>query len=131
MFMPLTLMVLYLVCRNWRFLPHRDLVVAVLLAVVLQSLVMALWIGWWGGMSYGPRFATALVPLFTVLGIEGSRATVARVGSPRGRRLVAVGFLTLLLVGAVINGAGAISARGMSWNAGPPRIADAPLRAFD
>ena len=130
-FVPLTLLVFYLLFRNWRFLPHRDLVVAILAAAILHGLSMAMFSNWWGGYSYGPRFSTDLVPLFAVLGMEGYAATAARVRSPGQGRSVTVWFLALLLVGALINGAGALSFRSRSWNSHPRPIAEDPSRAFD
>ncbi len=97
----------------------------------MQTLGMAMWSNWWGGYSYGPRFATDLVPLFSMLGILGYAARRLRLGSAAPSRWFAASLATVLVIGVMINGAGAIHQRGMGWNAGPPAIARDPSRVFD
>ena len=130
-YVPLTVLALYLVVRNWRFLTHSDLVLAVLTAIGIQTVAIAMWTNWWGGSSYGPRFLTDLIPLYAVVGIAGYAAMRRRLSSPNHGRPVVVWFLVLTLLGAVINGAGALTVRGRRWNVGPPSIAARPSRAFD
>ena len=130
-YVPLTVLALYLVVRNWRFLTHSDLVLAVLTAIGIQTVAIAMWTNWWGGSSYGPRFSTDVIPLYAVVGIAGYAAMRRRLSSPSHGRPVVVWFLVLTLLGAVINGAGALTVRGRRWNVGPPSIAARPSRAFD
>ncbi len=137
-FVPLVVLVLYLVFRNWRFVPHPDLATAMLAGITVHSLSMAMFGNWWSGNSYGPRFSTDLIPLYVLLGIEGYAAAKARrAASGEKTRPYALGrggtlcFVALLAAGALFNGAGALSLRGKRWSRISESMAANPARAFD
>ena len=117
-FVPSTLIVVYLVIRYWRALPHRRLAVLAAAIIVGNVLVVATWIVWWGGRGYGPRLLTDVVPSFVILAVLGLRAlSNARDRAP-GRlesRIVLAVAVTLVAVSIAINGWGAVSLRTVWW----------------
>jgi hypothetical protein len=135
-FVPLVPFVIYLAVRYWKCIEHRSLAVAAIAAVALHTFSMAMFGNWWGGHSYGPRFYTDLVPLFALLGILGfgaasrQRLRVAA-RSARGYRLEFVAFVACFALGALVNGAGAISRAGSQWNVEPRSVDEDPSRAFE
>ena len=121
----LALMVYY-----WRELSHRR--VAILSLVVVTALVFAISAdpNWWGGHCYGARLTTDLIPwlfLWAVLGCEAllndHRVTVRHA-------TVALGLLTIV-VGAFMNGRGALSPAANDWVNGPPDVDQEPGRVWD
>jgi hypothetical protein len=135
-FVPLVSFVVYLSIRNWKWIEHRNLAITAAAAIGLHTFNMAMWANWWGGFCYGPRFYTDLVPLFALLGILGFDAASrrrARVGVPptTGHKLEFAAFVACFALGAVLNGAGAISEASSSWNREPRSVDEDPSRAFE
>ena len=128
---PLSLGVAYLVARYRRHLPLRPLCAAAVVCVVLHTATMASFRNWWGGHGFGARFSTDLVPLFALLGALGLAARAAASPSARTRRLENTALVAAALVGALLNGAGAISTGGEEWNRVPVPIGEDPDRCFD
>jgi hypothetical protein len=93
---------------------------------------------WWAGHSYGPRFMTETVPLWTLLAVIGWRAALdhdsarekARSVRVRHALLPAIAVL-LVLTSWTFNGAAAISFTWRSWNLLPVSIREEPMKVFD
>lgn len=70
----------------------------------------ALWDGWWGGFSYGPRFVVDVLPLMLLPAITG----VQRIGAVRsGAEPILAGILAL---GLFVNAPGALTHQAGCWN---------------
>lgn len=132
-YVPATLLVLVLVGRHWRRLRDPALAACALGTSAALTGVVSAYDNWWAGVSYGPRFTTDLVPLWVLLGALGWRAACdarAETGAPAPRGL-AGWALALVLWGALVNGAGAISPAGLAWNSRPVPIPHDRMRVFD
>jgi hypothetical protein len=138
-FVPIVVFVIYLTVRYRRQLEHRRLVVLSLVVIAAHLLMMAAFSFWVAGHSYGPRYSTALVPWFVLLGILGIRAMVSareprvsetRSLARRGRAELAAGA-ALLFISVFMNAQGAIFPRTYAWNAGPPDVGTNFERVWD
>ena len=115
-YVPITLFVIYTVARYWERLEHRALALLAL-AVIAIHLVATSGVGrgdWWGGLCYGPRLQTDLIPWFVLLAILGLDATRRYGDAITCRREAAAGIL-LLMIGVAINARGACSTSTISW----------------
>lgn len=128
-YVPLSLLALGLVAAHLRRLPHRGLALAALAAFGAHLTLVSFYFCWWTGVSYGARYTADMVPVLLLLGVLGARAARAR-GGAAWRAAVAL-FWLLLVPGAVLNGAGALSESGMSWNARPVPLRAEPERVLD
>ena len=122
-FVPVAIIPIYLVIRHWRDLPHQPLAIMAAAIVVANILLVASWLSWWGGWSFGPRLLTDTIPWFvllTILGWKGRENYHLLIPSEVPRRsadrtLVAVTAI-LAAVSIAINGWGSISQQPLLWN---------------
>lgn len=136
-YVPALLFVAYLLLRFARQLPLRPLAVMALSVIVAHLFVIAGFMPWWGGHSYGPRYTTGLVPWFVLLAALGLRALLdwkekhpEVAGTLRWRAPLVVGC-ALLVLSAIINGRGATAGNPLRWNVRPINIDDYPERVWD
>ena len=128
-FVPLVAWLAWLGFRVRATVGSRALVASVLAGVAVTSLSMGTF-DWWGGSSYGPRLQTDLVPVFALLAVlfvhaAGQRAD--RSVSRPLRRSECIAMVAAVVVGVVLNGAGAWSTAGARWN----RYPNQQERAFE
>ncbi len=130
-YVPGSLFVLLLVFYYWRRLSHRPLAIVSLSAIAVHILVVSTDPNWWGGHCYGARLTIDVIPWFFLLAILGCQSLRNAPPSTLKNSAMAFGLLTLI-VGAAINGHGALSARANDWVNGPPADVDQmPSRVWD
>ncbi len=130
-FVPGAAFVLWLVGRYWRMLSHRQLVFLALSVIAVHTLVVSTDPNWWGGHCYGARMTIDTVPWFYLLAVLGGRCLADEHPSRLKHFAVALGILTLV-IGAAMNGNGAISNSANDWVNGPPEDVDRkPARVWD
>jgi hypothetical protein len=115
-FVPVAIIPIYLVIRHWRDLPHKPLAMVAAAIVVANVLLVASWVGWWGGDCFGPRLLTDTIPWFVMLAILGWKGRenyhlrVSSEAPPRTADRTLIGVTALLAVFSIaINGRGANS----------------------
>ncbi|MCS6801554.1 MAG: hypothetical protein RMM58_10610 [Chloroflexota bacterium] len=97
--------------------------------VALHTLMIASFVNWWGGHSFGPRLMTDVLPylmVFLAYGVEAVRRLPA---APR--RLAAATTALLLALSVAIHAIGANNYAVNFWNAEPVSVNDAPSRLWD
>ncbi len=130
-YVPGSLFVLLLVAYYWRTLPHRGLALLSLCVMVIHTLVVSTDPNWWGGHCYGARLTIDIIPWLFLLAILVSRSLRCETRTTLKHSLIAVGLVTLI-IGAVINGHGALSNSANDWVNGPPDDVDRmPSRVWD
>ncbi|MBI5565448.1 MAG: hypothetical protein HY870_11150 [Chloroflexi bacterium] len=102
---------------------------AVLSVMLLHWVSISLWWNWWGGVSYGPRLFSDMLPYFVYWQIPSTGA-LARASGVRRRRLVAL-WAVLLACSVAIHARGVTSAEGLEWNAAPAPIDFYSFRVWD
>jgi len=127
-YVPILIFVFYLLIRYWKTLPYQRLATVALAIVILHIITSGLFLFWWGGYSYGPRYLTDAIPWLALLAILGC---AARLRSPhRFSRAEIAAALSLLALSIAINGRGAISPATAEWNV-VVDIDRHPQRAWD
>lgn len=130
-YVPSTAFVLLLLGYYWRMLSDRPLVVLSLIVIVVHTCVVATDPNWWGGHCYGARMTIDSIPWFFLLAVFASRGLQHEHRSGAKKFAVTLGVLTLV-VGAAINGRGALSQSANDWVNGPPADVDQmPQRVWD
>lgn len=130
-YVPGALFVLLLVAYYWRTLPHRALALLSLCVIVFHTLVVSTDPNWWGGHCYGARLTIDIIPWFFLLAVLGCRSLLSDRPSRLKYCAMAFGLLTLI-IGAAINGHGALSHSANDWVNGPPADVDRmPSRVWD
>lgn len=130
---PWILLVVWLLVRHRERLRHRGLVVTALAATALHVLIVSGNRNWWAGSCYGPRFTTETVPLWVLLATVAWRAALdadAASGRrwPSAWRTAVAGLL--VVTGATLHGAGALSHSWEGWNELPVPLRLQPTRVF-
>ena len=127
-YVPTAIFAIYLVARYWRKVEHRRLAILGFVNIGAHAVVLSVHQGWWGGLSYGARLFSDVMPWFVliaILGLDAMRRTI----DVRGRRMeLAAGFF-LLAISVAINARGAFSFAGMDWNDQHP--GQNPANLFD
>jgi hypothetical protein len=82
---------------------------------------------WWGGHSYGPRYAADLAVPLALLAAAAFHQAPQRRAAPATRALVA----TLLAWSLFVQAAGAFCYPGGDWNATPADVDRAHARLWD
>jgi hypothetical protein len=118
---PASAFALCLIGYYWPVLPYRRMGVLALVIVAIHLVVTATDQNWWGGHCYGARLTTDVVPWIFLLAIQGIRCLVDE-PRPRLRRRIAALGLATLVIGAFINGRGALSIATDDWVNGPPDV---------
>jgi hypothetical protein len=121
---------LILVCYYRRRLSHRTMAILALIISGLQLLVISADPNWWGGHCYGARLTTDIVPWLFLLAVLGCRALLDEPRQALKHYAIAVGMLTII-VGAFMNGRGAMSQSANEWVNGPPDVDHVPSRVWD
>ena len=134
-FVPVSMVVVYLLIRYRQQVKLGRLVILSAAVIVMHVIVVSGFVPWWGGHSFGPRYATALVPWFSLLGILALEARLSApatgLRSSRLRVVESVLAIALLLVSVAINGVGANSHRAWQWNVRPVNVDEKPDRIWD
>jgi len=135
-YVPAIFFVVYLLIRFRKYLSHRKLVGAALVAIFFHWIAISGIGHWWGGHGYGPRYTTGMIPWFFLLAILGMKAMLAGnktkpAVSVLRRRAVAFSGIVLAAASVWINGRGAISLATSEWNSRPMNIDTHPERIWD
>jgi hypothetical protein len=135
-FVPVLLFVAYLLIRYRKLLRFPRLTLTALSVVPVHLIVIAGFVPWNGGFSYGPRYTTGLVPWFALLGIIAIRAMLdARIASPKKQSLAWRVQLTagalLLIISIILNARGAVSEATWTWNKWPTNVDNVPAKIWD
>jgi hypothetical protein len=114
-YVPILLLVVYLLARYWKKLPNSRLAGLALAICVVELFAVSafanLWGDWWGGASFGPRYTTELVPWFVLLAVLGLKA--------RGDAhswIESIAVVLLVLISVFINARGATSLNTWKWS---------------
>jgi hypothetical protein len=101
----------------------------VLAIIVLHWIAVSLWWNWWGGVSFGPRLFTDMLPYFIYLLIP----TVALLSRSIGARKIALasGFVALTGFSFFVHARGANVPAVIDWNGIPAAIDVYPDRVWD
>ena len=129
-YVPAAAFALMLVGYYWRQLSHRRLVVVSLIIITIHVFAISTDPNWWGGHCFGARLATDVIPWLFLLAVLGSRCLLDEPSSKMRHLAMTVGLLTLV-IGAFINGRGAISPATSDWVNGPPDVDRSPRRVWD
>ena len=122
LYVPVLFFVAYLLLRYRQHLVLPRLALLALAVIAGHLFVVSCLQHWWGGVSFGPRFMTGLVPWFILLSILGVQAMLAwreKQGaqlSLRSWRTPLVTGATLLALSCFINARGALSFDAWRWN---------------
>ena len=138
LFVPGAIIPLYLVIRYRRDLSSTPLVLTATAIIVANVLMIASWLAWWGGVTFGPRLLSDTIPWFVLLTILGWRAreiSHSRMASRSplhngDRGFIAVTAALLALISVAINGWGANSLEPLRWN-GKMDFYEHPERLWD
>ncbi len=128
-FVPVLLVLAYLIIRHGRLIFKNSLAVAALPVILIHMLTVAGFTPWNGGFCYGPRYSTGLVPWFALLGVYGLGAHLDA-AKKKFSGTIPVGSL-LLAVSIVINARGATSYETWMWNAWPDNVDKVPQKIWD
>ncbi|GIW05443.1 MAG: hypothetical protein KatS3mg060_0248 [Dehalococcoidia bacterium] len=96
--------------------------------VVLHVLMLASFVNWWGGHSFGPRLMTDVLPylmVFLAYGVEAIRTLPAW-----PRRLASAATALLLAASVAIHGIGANNYAVNFWSGEPVSVNDDPSRLW-
>ncbi len=122
----LSLVGVILKAKRREFERHDPFVLAIM---GLHWISISLWWNWWGGVSYGPRLFSDMLPYFAYWLIPVA-AAVARVTGVKKRALAAT-WAALLGVSILIHWRGVTSLDVMEWNASPAPIDFYSFRVWD
>jgi hypothetical protein len=120
-YLPVLLFAAYLLARYRARLPLSRLGLLALGVIAAHTGAVSTWADWWGGIAYGPRLLTELVPWFVLLGMLGVRAMLDA-APPRGRRAELVVGTLLLVLSVAINARGATSKDTLKWHVEPASV---------
>jgi hypothetical protein len=136
-YVPVLIFIAYLLVKFRREVTVPRLVWLALSVIVAHMVVIAGFVPWTGGHSFGARYSTDLVPWFVLLSILGVKALLGwrekqetKINALNWHLPLAVGGL-LLSLSIFVNGTGAISPATMDWNALPINIDREPGRLWD
>jgi len=127
---------IYLLARYWKT-SRVHLVILSTAVVVVHVIMVACYLGWHGGASYGPRLTTDIVPWLVLLGILAVDARLRwhdknkAHDSPIRLRTEWSFAVVLLACSITLNGIGAIWQDTQRWNAKPENVNEAPSRLWD
>lgn len=124
-YVPVLVIVGFMLFMYRRFLPLRPLVVLGLMVIFVHLIVISGFNHWWAGHSYGPRYWTSVVPWFAFLSSAGLNAML-QVRKERRKtinhwkaRVAAVVAATLAIVSILVHARGAVSESTHLWNSKP------------
>ena len=67
-YVPIYLVILWVVVRRWRRIPEKPLAVVALGVCIAQWQLVSLFRNWWGGQCFGPRLMSDMLPWLFLLG---------------------------------------------------------------
>lgn len=109
--------ILFATVYRWRFLPSRTLAIIALVVIFAHWQLISSFRDWRGGLSFGPRFFSDIVPWFfllAVFAVAAHRRTMRGGAPPLRLRTRAV--LLLLIAGALfVNIRGATAKATIHW----------------
>ena len=122
-----------LLVRYWAIIRFRSLVALAAFVMIGHLVVLAGFIHWWGGYSFGARLTASLIPwlaILAVIAVDGALAARAR-SRRRPLDVVLAGLVALLCAASIaINSVGAYSYEAQKWNAAPEDIDHATWRLW-
>lgn len=135
-FVPILLFIAYLLARYTKHSPHRRLVMLSLVIIIIHLIAIAGFPHWWGGLCYGPRFTTGMIPCFAllaILGLAARRKAHKDSASPSSNyaRAESVVGLVLLILSVLMNARGALAQETWGWNQWPTNVDDVPQKIWD
>lgn len=120
-YVPWVLFMAYLLVRFRKQIELSALMWLSVAVIAGELLVLAGFSNWWGGVSYGARLTTDLLPwlfLLTIIGLDAMLRARAVEGQREARyskpELLAGAFLLAFAI--LVNGYGAVSQRAQRWN---------------
>ena len=136
-YVPVVAFVVYLLLRYWSSCILQRFAILGAVVVIVHLVLIFGYAAWHGGHSYGPRYTTAIVPWFALLGILAVKARLEwRDANPRKDSTVrwraewSLGAV-LLLVSITFNGVGGISPHSIWWNGFPANVDTNHERLWD
>ncbi|HEV8139038.1 MAG TPA: hypothetical protein VGP81_04660 [Pyrinomonadaceae bacterium] len=135
-YVPVILFVGYLLGRYRRHVGFHGLLFLALSIFAAHWLAVSAFPHWWGGMGYGPRLMSGIVPWIVLLGIFSVQAMLrARehlVNQSRTLgKLELTGGVALLVFSIFTNGVGATTASVVFWHEKPESLEKRPSRLWD
>jgi hypothetical protein len=100
---------------------------SLLIILGLHWLVISAFPKWWGGWSYGPRFASDVLPYLIYFLVP----VLAWMGEPRTPAVVAFFFWVTVVVSVFMHYRGANDRATFGWNGQPVQVDDQPGRVWD
>ncbi len=68
LYVPLSMLILVVAVRRWRWIPEKDLAVTALAVCIAHWQLISLFRNWWGGQCFGPRLMSDILPWLFMLG---------------------------------------------------------------
>ncbi|MFN8598619.1 MAG: hypothetical protein U0559_20840, partial [Anaerolineae bacterium] len=117
---------IFVKARQREFEKHDVVVLAIM---GLHWISISLWWNWWGGVSYGPRLFSDMLPYFAYWLIPVA-AMLAKVTMAQ-RRLLITTSAVLVAFSIFVHARGVTSSDVMDWNASPAPIDFYSFRVWD
>ena len=127
-YVPTVFFVLWLAVRYRSALAHRSLIVLAVFVVIAHLVLISGFSPWHGGVAYGARYTTEIVPWLFLLAVLGLRAMLD--SGPPPRRALAIGAI-LAALSVVIQYRGAWVRATWDWNSHPPIETHADEKVWD
>jgi hypothetical protein len=129
---PAVIAIVLVLVRYWRTMRFRAMTGLAIFIIFGHLFVLAGFVHWWGGHSYGARLTTSLVPWFVMLAVLGlDAASTAHTHNHRSAdRVLQVAAAALCTASIGINTVGAFSWEAAKWNVIPDNIDRAPSRLW-
>jgi hypothetical protein len=108
---------------------ERTLHVAYAVIVILHWIAISRFPHWWGGVSFGPRFMTDVLPFLAYFVAFNFRLRVAAGSWKQAAVSACIGVLAVASM--LIHASGAIQSGPMDWNGTPTPIDKDPKRVWD
>jgi hypothetical protein len=129
-YVPGSAFALLLVAYYWRVLTHRWMALLSLAIISVLLFVISTDPMWWGGHCYGARLTVDMVPWLFLLAVLGCHSLLNERRTALKHYAMALGLFTLV-IGALMNGRGAISFAANDWVNGPPDVDQDSQRVWD
>jgi len=102
LYVPMLILVLFVVLRRWRWLPEKALALTALGVCLAHWQLVSMFRNWWGGQSFGPRLLSDLLPWFFLLAVLGAAALRAAAAEGQFRWTPLKAGVVAMMVGASI-----------------------------
>lgn len=110
-YMPIVVLVLFVVIRRWQWLPDKGLALMALGVCLAHWQLVSMFRNWWGGQSFGPRLMSDVVPwlfLLAALAVAALREAAAE-GQFRWTSMKSAAVALIVAASVFINARGAIA----------------------